>query len=34
MGGVHSQDMPWNGMGKSLSVTLPPLGVVAFKRRP
>jgi len=34
MGGVHSQDVPWNGMGKSISITLPPLGVVAFKRRP
>ena len=34
MGGVHSQDTPWNGMEKSISITLPPLGVVAFKRRP
>jgi 1,4-alpha-glucan branching enzyme len=33
-GGVWSADFPWNGHGQSISITMPPLSVVAFKRKP
>jgi 1,4-alpha-glucan branching enzyme len=31
-GGMHADAIPWQGRSHSISVTLPPLGVVAFKR--
>jgi 1,4-alpha-glucan branching enzyme len=31
-GGVHADAIPWQGQGHSISVNLPPLGVVAFKK--
>jgi 1,4-alpha-glucan branching enzyme len=31
-GGLHADAIPWQGRSHSISVTLPPLAVVAFKR--
>src|SRR5258707_6568739 len=31
-GGVHADAIPWQGQSHSISVNLPPLGVVAFKK--
>jgi 1,4-alpha-glucan branching enzyme len=33
-GGVHADAIPWQGQSHSISVNLPPLGVVAFKKHP
>ncbi len=33
-GGVASEPVSWHGRGHSISITLPPLAVLAFKRRP
>jgi 1,4-alpha-glucan branching enzyme len=30
-GGVHSEPLPWGGRRQSVSLTLPPLGVIALK---
>ena len=30
-GGVHSEPTPWGGRQQSVSLTLPPLGVIALK---
>jgi 1,4-alpha-glucan branching enzyme len=32
-GGVHADAIPWQGQSHSISVNLPPLGVVAFKKQ-
>jgi len=31
-GGVHADAIPWQGQSHSISINLPPLGVVAFKK--
>jgi 1,4-alpha-glucan branching enzyme len=31
MGGVQSEDVPWNVHGQSLSLTVPPLGILILK---
>jgi 1,4-alpha-glucan branching enzyme len=33
-GGVHADAIPWQGQSHSISINLPPLGVVAFKKHP
>jgi 1,4-alpha-glucan branching enzyme len=33
-GGVHADAIPWQGQTHSISINLPPLGVVAFKKHP
>ncbi|HEY0793358.1 MAG TPA: 1,4-alpha-glucan branching protein GlgB [Chthoniobacterales bacterium] len=33
-GGMHAQPIPWQGRSHSLTITLPPLATVAFKRHP
>lgn len=33
-GGVHADAVPWQGQSHSISINLPPLGVVAFKKHP
>jgi 1,4-alpha-glucan branching enzyme len=33
-GGVHADAIPWQGQSHSISINLPPLGVVAFKKNP
>jgi 1,4-alpha-glucan branching enzyme len=33
-GGVHADAITWQGQSHSISVNLPPLGVVAFKKHP
>jgi len=33
-GGVHADAIPWQGQNHSISINLPPLGVVAFKKHP
>jgi hypothetical protein len=30
---VHADAIPWQGQSHSISVNLPPLGVVAFKKQ-
>jgi hypothetical protein len=32
LGGVHAEPIPWMNRNYRLTVRLPPLGVVAFKR--
>jgi 1,4-alpha-glucan branching enzyme len=34
LGGVHADAIPWQGQNHSISINLPPLGVVAFKKHP
>jgi 1,4-alpha-glucan branching enzyme len=34
LGGVDAEPMPWHGRGQSLTLSLPPLGMVVFKRKP
>ena len=34
LGGVHADAIPWQGQSHSISINLPPLGVVAFKKHP
>jgi 1,4-alpha-glucan branching enzyme len=34
MGGVRAAPVPWHGRSYLLNLTLPPLGVIALKRRP
>jgi len=34
LGGVNARARPWHGRSHSLEITLPPLGVVAFKAEP
>jgi 1,4-alpha-glucan branching enzyme len=33
-GGVHADAIPWQGQSHSISINLPPLSVVAFKKHP
>jgi 1,4-alpha-glucan branching enzyme len=33
-GGVHADPIAWQGQSHSISINLPPLGVVAFKKHP
>jgi 1,4-alpha-glucan branching enzyme len=33
-GGVHADAIPWQGQSHSISINLPPLGLVAFKKHP
>jgi 1,4-alpha-glucan branching enzyme len=33
IGGVHAAPLPWHGRNYMLNITVPPLGMVAFKRK-